>query len=94
MSEPDAAASDARAEYTLPLDAYEAANLLAALTTHACLDSGDWYVQVRDRLRALTRDNVTAPNPFYCQNYGHAKWRTPLQAERSTVESELQIKDK
>lgn len=55
---------------SLPLDDYEAANLLHALATHPCLNSGDWYLQVRERLRDLVGD--IAPNPLYCQrNGGH-----------------------
>jgi hypothetical protein len=58
--------------YVLTLDAYEASNLLYALGSHKCLDSGDWYAQVRERLRNLTDETVPTPNALWCLEHGHA----------------------
>lgn len=61
----------------LELDDYEAANLLHALNTHPCLNSGDWFEQVRRKTEALAPE--TRPNHLWCQrNGGHGASEPPL----------------
>lgn len=71
--------------FTVTLDEYELVNLLYALETHPCLNSGDWYLQVRAELTAM-RSNLglnQAPNPLYCQrNGGHG---APALASASAI---------